>query len=51
MPVDGTTEGPITTKARHAKGGTDAIPRTIEYFGWPDGPGLLLFDGDDIDGL
>ena len=51
MPLDGTTKGQITTKDRHAQGGTDAIPRSLDYFGWPDGPGLLLLDGDDIDGL
>jgi hypothetical protein len=51
VPLDGTTMGRITTKNRHAEGGTDAIPRTLDYFGWNDGPGLLLLDGDDIDGL
>ena len=51
VPLDGTTTGRITTKDRHAKGDTDAIPRSLEYFGWPNGPGLLLLDGDDIDGL
>jgi hypothetical protein len=51
VPRDGATEGQITTKDRHAQDGTDAIPRSLNYFGWPDGPGLLLLDGDDIDGL
>ena len=51
VPLDGTITGQITTKDRHAKGGTDAIPRSMDHFGWPDGPGLLLLDGDDIDGL
>jgi hypothetical protein len=52
VPRDGVaTTGRITTKDRHAEGGTNAIPRTLEYFGWSDGPGLLLLDGDDIDGL
>jgi hypothetical protein len=51
VPLDGTITGRITTKERHAKGGTDAIPRSLNYFGWPGGPGLLLLDGDDIDGL
>jgi hypothetical protein len=51
VPLDGTIEGRITTKEQHAKGGTDAIPRSLVYFGWPDGPGLLLLDGDGFDGL
>jgi Protein of unknown function (DUF3987) len=51
VPLDGTATGRITTKDRHANGDTDAIPRSLDYFGWPDGPGLLLLDGDDIDGL
>jgi hypothetical protein len=51
VPRDGTIEGRITTKDRHVKGDTDVIPRSLDYFGWPDGPGLLLLDGDGIDGL
>ena len=51
VPRDGSTAGEIVTKARYAKGATDALTRTLEHFGWPDGPGLLLFDGDGIDGL
>jgi uncharacterized protein DUF3987 len=51
VPLDGTITGRIITKYLHAQVGTDAIPRTLNYFGWPDGPGLLLLDGDDIDGL
>jgi hypothetical protein len=51
VPLDGTITGRITTKDRHAEGDTDAIPRSLDYFGWPSGPGLLLLDGDDIDGL
>ena len=50
VPRDGATEGRITTKARYDDAG-DAIPRTLEHFGWPDGPGLLLLDGDGIDEL
>jgi hypothetical protein len=52
VPLDGTMTGQVTTKARHAAGNdADAIPRTLEHFGWPEGHGLLLIDGDDIDGL
>ena len=51
VPLDGSTERRVTTKDRYAQGDTDAIPRALEHFGWPGGPGLLLLDGDDIDGL
>jgi hypothetical protein len=51
VPLDGTTTGKITTKDRVAASATGTIARSKDYFGWPDGPGLLLLDGDDIDGL
>ncbi len=51
VPRDGTTTGEIVTKDRFAKGGTYAIPRSLDHFGWPDGRGLLFCDGDEIDGL
>jgi Family of unknown function (DUF5906) len=57
VPRDGSKTGTIVTKAKHAKGNTTgivsaaaAIPRSLEYFGWPE-IGLLLLDGDDIEGL
>ncbi len=50
VPLNGTITGTIVTKAQHAKGNITAIPRSLDYFGWP-GLGLLLLDGDDIEGL
>ena len=50
MPKNGTITGTIVTKAQHAKGNITAIPRSLDYFGWP-GLGLLLLDGDGIEGL
>ena len=50
VPLNGTITGTIVTKAQHAKGNITAIPRSLDHFGWP-GLGLLLLDGDDIDGL
>jgi hypothetical protein len=52
VPKDGRTEAKITTKDRLELGlsDPDAIPRAKTHFGWPDGPSLVLFDGDDIDG-
>ncbi len=50
VPLNGTITGTIITKAQHTKGNITAIPRSLDYFGWP-GLGLLLLDGDDIDGL
>ena len=48
--------GDITTKAKYEKrkagNRTTAIPRALSHFGWPsNGCGLLLFDGDETDGL
>ena len=51
VPHDGSITGKIVVKARFDEGDTDAIPRALSHFGWPDGPGLLLFDGDTYDGL
>lgn len=50
VPTDGTTAGRITTKERFVQGGP-GIPRALSHFAWPEGHGLLLLDGDDIDGL
>ena len=50
VPLNGTITGTIVTKAQHAKGNITAIPRSLDYFGWP-GLGLMLLDGDDIEGL
>ena len=50
VPLNGTITGTIVTKAQHAKGNITAIPRSLDYFGWP-GLGLLFLDGDDIEGL
>ena len=48
--------GDITTKAKYEKRKagkrTTAIPRALSHFRWPsNGCGLLLFDGDETDGL
>ena len=51
VPLNGAGSGLITTKKRKLAGkDPDAITRTLEHFGWPN-TGLLLLDGDDIDGL
>ena len=50
VPLNGTKTGTIITKAQHTKGNITAIPRSLDYFGWP-GLGLLFLDGDDIEGL
>ena len=50
--------GDITTKAAYERrqgnkrAMATAIPRALSHFGWPpEGLGLLLFDGDEKDGL
>jgi hypothetical protein len=50
VPLNGTISGKIITKDQHEKGNTTAITRSLEHFGWPE-LGLLLLDGDDIEGL
>ena len=52
VPLNGTGSGLISTKKKKTEGkDPDAITRTLEHFCWPESYGLLLKDGDDIDGL
>ena len=43
VPLNGTITGTIVTKAQHAKANITAIPRSLDYFGWP-GLGQLLIE-------
>jgi phage/plasmid-associated DNA primase len=48
---DGIAQGTLVTKEVFEKGGTTALTRSQIHLGWPDGFGLLFFDGDGVNDL